>query len=207
MGRAAGGAFVRFLALVSVVAFVASFVPRFRPKLAKAFVREKLIDPLAGRPLGMVWWHRWFTATLAVLLFMGLGDYAERPSQTTPLPTATAPVASSADAEPRAPPLALTTQQVRDARLVLCDAVEDEMDTVSRGEHAKNALVLADQMRPGGRTVGLCAIRQEYDAYPAGQWRDADCTALYAAYEFCGTYDDTPRRRDRTRSRVQRRVF
>jgi hypothetical protein len=149
MRRAAGGAFVGFLALVSAVAFVASFVPRFRPKFAKALVREKLIDPLTGRPLGMVWWYRWFTATLAVLLFIGLGDYAERPSQTTPPPTSAAPVASSAAAEPKAPPLALTAQQVRDARLVLCDAVEDEMDTVSRGEHAKNALVLADQMRPG----------------------------------------------------------
>jgi hypothetical protein len=81
-------------------------------------------------------------------------------------------------------------QRVQDARLVLCDAVDHEMDLTSRGEHAKNALVLADQGSPGGRTVGLSAILHEYQAYLRGEWQDADCTALYAAAGAASEFGD-----------------
>ncbi|MFZ0888480.1 MAG: zinc ribbon domain-containing protein [Candidatus Binataceae bacterium] len=135
MGHPAGEAFLGCLALAWAAAFVASFVPRFRPKFAKALAREKLIDPLTGRPLGMVWWYRWFTATLAVLSFCALGNYVEPPSHNTQpsvnaSSTSNKPAAPSIPAEAAIPTSPAVLPSLRDVRQIYCRSAEDLMGEI-----------------------------------------------------------------------------
>lgn len=156
MGRLPGGLFVGGVALVSMALFLASFVSVDFAESVNRALSGKTEDPLTGKPLRMLWWFRWFAAMLGLFLFVGLSDYASPPAQSPE---------SSAETEADSAPIAQPTQQqILDARLALCLAVADELETVRLGKPHKDAIVLASQFSVGEKAGGR-AIGHEWFAY------------------------------------------
>jgi hypothetical protein len=175
MGHAAGGAFVGLIALTSAAAFVASFVPRFRSKFAKGLVREKLIDPLTGRPLATMWWFRWFTAVVGIFMFVALSDYVNPPA-----PAATT-ASTSSDNSPQPWTLVqLTPEQKIEGRRALCDAVREVWPDVEAGTQGKDKfpLILAVQSfsPPGSdNKVADASVRTAFAEYLRYEWNESAC--------------------------------
>jgi hypothetical protein len=77
-------------------------------------------------------------------------------------------------------PVVAANQRTLDARLALCAAAADELETVRRGESHKDAIVLANQFFIGQKAGGQ-AIGHEWFAYKDSEWHDSDCRALSVA--------------------------
>jgi hypothetical protein len=159
------------IALGSAALFVATFASAdFAESVNRAL--SKTEDPFTGKPLRMLWWFRWFTAMLGLFLFVGLSDYASPPAP---------PTAGSGGAEANSAPVAAATeQQILDARLALCVATADELETVRLGKPHKDAIILANQFFVGEKAGGR-AIGREWFAYKDGEWHDSDCRSLSTA--------------------------
>jgi hypothetical protein len=68
------------------VAFLALLVPSYANRFNARIASEKIVDPLTGAPLRMVWLFRWLTVVIAFFLFVGAGDEFSPPSASLRLP-------------------------------------------------------------------------------------------------------------------------
>ncbi len=92
IGGKAGGTFLVLAGLAATVLFVASLIPS---KSAIFDVsRQKVIDPVTGAPLKMLWWFRWMVAMIALWTFVGSTDLFS-PPQSAPLEAGAAPSVAS----------------------------------------------------------------------------------------------------------------
>jgi hypothetical protein len=80
LGKFAVGLF----ALAATAGFVLLLFPRFAAPVRAGARMQKIIDPKSGEPLPMLWWCRWFTAALAIILFASLGNSNDSPDPQTP---------------------------------------------------------------------------------------------------------------------------
>ncbi len=74
-----------------------------------------------------------------------------------------------------------TTEQVREARLALCQAVSEEL-TEPRGTVDTDPMRLAIRATSAGAAAGPRAVSYEYErSYINGKWTEADCISLSTA--------------------------
>ena len=170
-GRIGGGVFVALISLGSGWLFVRTFISKpFAERVNAALSFSRNVNLVTGEPYRMLWWFRWFTASLAVFMAVALSDYVSP-----------APAASNTAADEKTGPVVTPSpQQLLDARLALCVAAADEYETVLAGKGHKDAIILAGQYSVGEKAGGR-AIGHEWFSYQDGKWRDSDCKPMSVA--------------------------
>lgn len=158
MERLLGELFLAVVAFGSVALFVASLVSA---DFAESVNRTlgKADDPMTGKPLGMLWWFRWFTAMLGLFLFIGLSDYVNPPPNQESPPQASA-TASTSDLNA---PVSETEKE--QAKNVFCDAVYGRIQNLAKGEKP------SDQPSTEAAALLLSANRIYTQRYSVDEWR------------------------------------
>jgi hypothetical protein len=153
IGGGAGGA---CLILVSIAA-AALFFTSLLPSKAERFniTNERVIDPVTGAPLRMLWFFRWMIAMIALWTMVGSSDYFNKP-QTLAREAGTAPVAASSPADVPPPDLAsmpdstVSPDQKAFALRAYCGSIVGAASAAPPGEDKKTmqtvAILGADQV-------------------------------------------------------------
>ena len=165
-----------FVWLLLILGLIITFVPSVRLVIAR-----RILAPY-HLPLRRV---RWTLGLVAVALFITIGIIAPAEKHSASSGWAN-PGASRAARETPAPEESgepptiseLCQQQVLDARLALCVAVDHAFQDARPG---KDAIVLANQFSVGKKAGGR-AIEHEWASYQKGDWHDSDCHNLSLAH-------------------------
>lgn len=127
LGGEAGGGFLILVGIAAAVLFAASLIPSKAERFN--ITNKKVIDPVTGAPLRMLWWFRWMTAMIALWTFVGSSDYFNKP-QPAAFEAGAKPVVAStpADAPDASPPAKLVP--LSDSELQYVSEIQSQSGTL-----------------------------------------------------------------------------